>query len=88
MAIVHRLGRLAVTAMLIAACTSTTPAAPAPAVAVTAPGTPVPAGATSGAAAQVAAFMTIPLTDARTGERFTVADFKGKVTIVEGMAVW
>ena len=75
------LGRLAVTALLIAACTSATPAAPAPVVAVTAPGT-------AGAAAQAAAFMTIPLTDARTGERFTVADFKGKVTIVEGMAVW
>ena len=75
------LGRLAVTALLIAACTSATPAAPAPVVTVTAPGT-------AGAVAQAAAFMTIPLTDARTGERFTVADFKGKVTIVEGMAVW
>ena len=76
MTILHLLGRLAVIALLVAACGSSTPAAPAP------------AGATSAAAAQTAAFMTIPLTDARTGERFTVADFKGKVTIVEGMAVW
>ncbi len=74
--LLDRLGRVAVTALLIAACSSATPAAPAPSVAVT------------GAAVQVAAFMTIPLTDARTGERFTVSDFKGKVTIVEGMAVW
>ena len=84
----HLLGRLAVIALLMAACGSATPAAPAPAGAVTAPGTPAPSGATSGAPAQAAAFMTIALTDARTGERFTLSDFTGKVTIVEGMAVW
>lgn len=43
-------------------------------------------GATTGTT--LAAFMVIPLTDVRTGERFTLSDFAGKVAIVEGMAVW
>ena len=46
---------------------------------------PQPAAA---AGAKLAAFMVIPLTDVRTGEWFTLADFSGKVAIVEGMAVW
>lgn len=32
--------------------------------------------------------MTTPLTDVRTGETFTLADFEGKVVILETMAVW
>jgi hypothetical protein len=34
------------------------------------------------------AFLTTSLTDVRTGERFTLGGFGGKVTIVLAMAVW
>jgi len=34
------------------------------------------------------AYLTIALTDVRTGERFTLGGFPGKVAIVQGMAVW
>lgn len=34
------------------------------------------------------AFVTMQLTDARTGERFTLADFPGKVVLGIAMAVW
>lgn len=71
---------------------------PAPAASVPAPvgsGRPAPTAATASAAAgsssaptALAAFLSTPLTDVRSGERFTLADYKGKVTIVEGMAVW
>jgi hypothetical protein len=33
-------------------------------------------------------FLAMPLTDVRTGERFTLGGSSGKVVIVEGMAVW
>ena len=38
--------------------------------------------------AKRAAFVTTQLTDARTGERFTLADFPGKVVLGIAMAVW
>ena len=34
------------------------------------------------------AWFTAPLTDVRTGAAFTVADFKGKVVLVETLAMW
>jgi len=34
------------------------------------------------------AWFTTPLTDVRTGAAFTVADFKGKVVLVETLAMW
>ena len=34
------------------------------------------------------AWMTIPVTDVRTGETFTLADFAGKTVFVEPMATW
>ncbi|MFQ5419741.1 MAG: peroxiredoxin family protein, partial [Anaerolineae bacterium] len=40
------------------------------------------------AAADRPAWQTVPLTDVRTGETFTLADYAGKVIIVETMAVW
>jgi len=40
------------------------------------------------AAASGPALLTIPLTDVRTGERFTLGDFPGKVTFFIAMAVW
>ncbi|OGT93029.1 MAG: hypothetical protein A2083_00890 [Gemmatimonadetes bacterium GWC2_71_9] len=33
-------------------------------------------------------FLSIPLTDVRTGERFTLGGFPGKVTFFIAMAVW
>lgn len=33
-------------------------------------------------------WFSIPLTDVRSGNSFTIADFKGKVILVENMAVW
>ena len=85
---------LAVAALLVGACGTAAPATAAPqavtsgvaappASAPAAPGTPA-----APAAAPLAAFLAMPLTDVRSGERFTLGDFKGKVTIVEGMAVW
>ena len=40
------------------------------------------------AMAELPAWQTISLTDARTGEAFTFADFKGKTVFVEPMATW
>lgn len=39
-------------------------------------------------APQVAAWLQAPLTDVRSGEEFTLADFQGRVVLVEMMAVW
>lgn len=49
----------------------------------TSPATPAPT-ATSMSSSQFA----MTLTDVRTGETFTLAQFEGKVTIVQHMAVW
>lgn len=38
--------------------------------------------------ANLAAWQTIPLTNAQTGEQFTFADFAGKTVFVEPMATW
>lgn len=35
-----------------------------------------------------AQLLATPLRDARTGEAFTLADLRGKVVVIEGMAVW
>ena len=71
------LGWLVAAALLVSACTASTPA-------TTTPGQPGD-GATI---ARTSSLMAMALTDVRSGERFTLSDFKGKVTIVEGMAVW
>lgn len=86
---------LAATALLLGACTVAAPATAAP-VPLATPGLPAPARTAPAAqpapaisaAPQLPAFMAMTLTDVRSGEPFTFADFKGKVTIVEGMAVW
>lgn len=41
-----------------------------------------------GALAQTAAWRTLPLTDARTGDTFTLADLAGRTVYVEPMATW
>lgn len=51
------------------------------------PTTPAVTAAVGSPAAQ-ARYLTIDLTDVRTGERFTLGGFGGKTVIVEGMAVW
>lgn len=81
-------------ALIIGACGAATPVAATPqapatsAVAASAPAASPGSVAASPLAPQLAAFLTMTLTDARTGEKFTLGDYKGKVTIVEGMAVW
>ncbi|MBI2845603.1 MAG: TlpA family protein disulfide reductase [Chloroflexi bacterium] len=37
---------------------------------------------------QIAEWLQVPLTDVRSGEVFTLAGFKGRVVLVEMMAVW
>lgn len=51
-------------------------------------GTPTTAGAGVEAAAERPAWQTIELTDARTGETFSLDDFEGKTVLVEPMAIW
>ncbi|HKW78093.1 MAG TPA: hypothetical protein VJQ09_03275 [Candidatus Limnocylindria bacterium] len=72
-------GRLAVIAFLVAACSSAPGYRTLPESA-----TPAPSGATSTAPA----YLTMTLTDVRTGERFTLASQQGKTVIFEAMAVW
>jgi thiol-disulfide isomerase/thioredoxin len=38
--------------------------------------------------AQAPSFFTTALTDVNTGQKFTIADWQGKVVLVENMAVW
>ncbi len=47
-----------------------------------------PATAPAQAEVERPAWQTIALTNARTGERFTLADFAGKTVYVEPMATW
>jgi hypothetical protein len=52
---------------------------PAPTEAASRTATPTPAGP---------AFLAMTLTDVRSGESFALGQFRGSVTIVQGMAVW
>jgi hypothetical protein len=90
---------VAMVGALLVACGGSASAPPAAtAAATTAPATaaiaatPAPAatGTTDPKAQAVArpAFLTIPLTDVRTGERFTLGGFEGKVVMGIAMAVW
>jgi hypothetical protein len=38
--------------------------------------------------AEMPGWLSLPLADARTGEAFTMADYNGKVVLVETMAIW
>lgn len=83
----RHLGPFVVAVLLFGACGSAAPTSAVPAPIGT--GQTAPASAAAPAtAAPFAAFLGTTLTDVRSGERFTLADYKGKVTIVEGMAVW
>jgi thiol-disulfide isomerase/thioredoxin len=37
---------------------------------------------------EIPAWFKIPMTDVNSGQAFTIADFKGKVVLVENMAIW
>ena len=89
----RRLRRAAMLALTVAVVANScggaaTPArttASAPAAATT---SALTSTAPTSTTAKRAAFVTTPLTDARTGERFTLADFPGKVVLGIAMAVW
>ncbi len=66
-----------------AASATALPASPVAATPAAASSTPV----TSPPRA-AASLMAMRLTDVRTGQAFTLADFLGRAVIVEGMAVW
>lgn len=88
----RRLAILPVAALALAGCVSVAPAATPgnPTDAPIASPAAVPASAMPTPIAQVerAAWQTATLTDVRTGETFTLADFAGKVVAVEPMAAW
>lgn len=42
----------------------------------------------SPAGSPVATYLSAPLADVRTGETFRLGDFRGRVTLVQAMAVW
>lgn len=73
----------AVLIIILAACSSA--AAPAP---TNVPSQPESASVPAEAAASRPAWQTIPLTNARSGETFTLADFAGRTVYVEPMATW
>ncbi|GAC1648479.1 MAG: hypothetical protein NVS9B11_21410 [Candidatus Dormibacteraceae bacterium] len=84
-------GSLLAAVLVLGACSTAAPASATPAPVGASPSVASSAAlsaASSAAVAPFAAFLSTTLTDVRSGERFTLADFKGKVTIVEGMAVW
>lgn len=92
----RRLAILPLTALALAGCVSVSPAAgptatpAAPSGATTGVGSPPVAAAASATPAAVAfaPWQTATLTDVRTGETFTLADFAGQVVAVEPMAAW
>jgi cytochrome oxidase Cu insertion factor (SCO1/SenC/PrrC family) len=100
----RRLAILPLTALALAGCVSVSPAAtptalpgaPTSAPAASPAATSVPTATTAATTpaatpiAQVerAAWQTATLTDVRTGEAFTLADFAGKVVAIEPMAAW
>lgn len=86
----------ATTAPTAAPSVAATPAPATPDVSPGTGGTPVPTAAATPvvtpnpavAALEAKAWATAPLTDARTGETFRVADLAGKVVFLESMAIW
>lgn len=97
-----RLAAIVASVLVLAACSGSTaptaataaPTAAAPTATKPAPATtPTPAAkekplTPSAAPTPRVAYLAIPLADVRTGERFTLGGFPGKVTIVQAMAVW
>ncbi len=93
------LGLLIAAPFVIAACTSsetdeatpaaTTSAAAEPTTSTTSePAPESPAGEPTDATAETAAWLDIELTDAASGETFTLASLAGEVVAIEPMAIW
>ena len=80
-------GSFVVAVLILGACGPAAPTASVPAPVSSGATVPVSVGSPA-AAAPLAAFMGTTLTDVRSGEQFTLADYRGKVAIVEGVAVW
>jgi hypothetical protein len=72
---------LTAVAVTVAACGGTGSSPNQPATDATSP-------TGEAAAAASTSILTVPLTDVRTGERFTLGGFPGKVTFFIAMAVW
>ncbi len=72
---------------LLAACSSPMPTATAIAIATAAP-TPKVTTASDSLAPAGPAWLSTPLTDARTNKPFTLASYAGKTVVVEAMAAW
>jgi thiol-disulfide isomerase/thioredoxin len=82
--------------MLLVACTPPTASQLQPSPTTQVASSPVPADSSAASASSAVdepgynapAWANLPLTDARTGESFTLADYAGKTVFVEPMATW
>jgi cytochrome oxidase Cu insertion factor (SCO1/SenC/PrrC family) len=75
---------LALLPLVLAACTTGgTAVSPAP---TTPEAPPPPAGVSAETAREP--WRTLPMTDVRSGESFTVADLAGRVVVMQPMAIW
>jgi pyruvate/2-oxoglutarate dehydrogenase complex dihydrolipoamide acyltransferase (E2) component len=91
-----RAASLVVVGALLASCAgASAPAPAAPAATATARSSPAPTAGAAAASATAAApqaarpaFLSVRLTDVRTGEQFTLGGFPGKVVLGIAMAVW
>jgi cytochrome oxidase Cu insertion factor (SCO1/SenC/PrrC family) len=87
------LGLLVAAPFIVAACTTTANEAAEPTpdetvAASTAPATDTAATAEGEAEAERAAWLDVELTDAASGETFTLASLAGAVVAIEPMAIW
>jgi hypothetical protein len=90
--------RIALLLMIVtAACGTGRPVAAPPtngstptpsAIATATPTSPANASSTAATTAAPSGLLAMMLTDVRSGESFSLAQFEGKVTIVQHMAVW
>jgi len=80
----YLLSTIAIITFLISACGSSAPSTEVPmAATMTTQDTPV-----AGSAMKIPAWYSASFVDARTGESFAIQDLKGKVVLVEAMAIW
>lgn len=85
------LGVLVVAPLIIAACTTTAGETVAPQPVEEAGASPAqasPQDVSDGPTAETAAWLDIELTDAASGETFTLASLAGEVVAIEPMAIW
>jgi len=70
------------------AASPTNVSTPTPTAGATETPTPVATAAPTATTAAPSGLLAMTLTDVRSGESFNLAQFEGKVTIVQHMAVW